>query len=179
MMLFENPEVDISHLPKVSEMTWSRPDSGHLHQGLIQTGLVFLVLAAGVAIAWFQVSVTLFLTILGLYLGLLSLSLLVVVKDHKARGYAVRRRDISVRSGWIFRTQTTVPFNRIQHVEIKEGAIERLFNLGTLQVFTAGGSSSDLSVPGLPVRTATRIKDYISGIIAGGEEMPANMEEEE
>ena len=36
-----------------------------------------------------------------------------------------------------------------------------MFDLHTLQVFTAGGSNSDLSIPGLKADTAARIKEFI------------------
>ncbi|MEO1438705.1 MAG: PH domain-containing protein [Bacteroidota bacterium] len=61
----------------------------------------------------------------------------------------------------MFRKITTIPFNRVQHCEIKQGPIERLFNLKTLEVYTAGGATSDLKIPGLPDDRAQELKDFI------------------
>ena len=46
---------------------------------------------------------------------------------------------------------------------MSQGPIERLFGLSNLHVFTAGGSSSDISIPGLTQVEANRIKEYILG----------------
>ena len=44
---------------------------------------------------------------------------------------------------------------------MSQGIIQRMFDLHTLQIFTAGGSNSDLSIPGLKADTAQRIKEFI------------------
>ena len=85
----------------------------------------------------------------------------------KKRKYAVREKDISYEKGILFRSLTTVPFNRIQHVEIDEGPISRLFGLVSLSVFTAGDSSDDLKVSGLLKEEAKQIKEFISNKIDG------------
>ena len=63
--------------------------------------------------------------------------------------------------GLIWYSSTVIPFNRVQHCEISQGPIERLFKLSELKIFTAGGASSDMSVPGLNPETAHRLKEYI------------------
>jgi membrane protein YdbS with pleckstrin-like domain len=60
---------------------------------------------------------------------------------------------------------TTVPFSRIQHVEIDEKPISRLFGLSSLSVYTAGDSSNDLDVTGIKNEEALRIKEFISSKI--------------
>lgn len=175
-MLFDNPTIDIQHLPPLAEISWNAPAPGHLRQGLVQTAILFGVFGVGIAIAQFiGVPTEVFYPVMGVYILLLTFSIIFVIKDHQVRGYALRQRDITAKSGWIFRNVTTVPFNRIQHVETKEGVIERLFGLSTLQVFTAGGSASDLAVPGLPADTAIRIKEFIS---VAASEQPVDQEEE-
>ena len=67
----------------------------------------------------------------------------------KTRKYIVREKDLSYKSGLLFKKLTTVPFNRIQHVEIDQGPFTRMFHLVSLSVFTAGDSSDDLKIRGL------------------------------
>ena len=57
---------------------------------------------------------------------------------------------------------TTVPFSRIQHIEIDEKPISRLFNLASISVYTAGDSSDDLEIRGLDKEKAQQIKEFIS-----------------
>ena len=65
------------------------------------------------------------------------------------------------RKGILSTTTTVIPFNRIQHVALHEGVFSRMYQLSELQVYTAGGSSSDLHIPGLPREEAERIKTFL------------------
>lgn len=78
------------------------------------------------------------------------------------RRYAVREKDITYKSGLFIRKMTTVPFSRIQHVEIDESVFSRLFKLASISVFTAGDSSDDLVIKGLSKEKALQIKEFIS-----------------
>jgi len=77
------------------------------------------------------------------------------------KGYVVREHDILYKSGILNQKETTIPFNRVQHVEIYEGALLRLFGLCRIEFFTAGGSLGDLKIPGLPLEEANKIKAYV------------------
>ena len=76
-------------------------------------------------------------------------------------GYAVRAQDIHYRKGILWRGETSLPFNRIQHVEVSRDPFERFFGLSTLKFFAAGGGSADLSVPALKDEDAVRLRAYI------------------
>lgn len=76
-------------------------------------------------------------------------------------GYALREKDISFKSGLFWRSMTTVPFNRVQHCDLKQGILDRRFDLSKLTIYTAGGQSTDLMIPGLLPETAERLKTYI------------------
>ena len=77
------------------------------------------------------------------------------------RGYAVRQHDIIYKKGWLWRSITTIPFQRVQHCDIKQGLIERYFGLSRLNVYTAGGQQSDLRIPGLQMEQAEKFKQFI------------------
>jgi hypothetical protein len=82
-------------------------------------------------------------------------------KGFELRGYAVRERDLSFRSGYFFHTYTTVPFNRLQHSEVSQGPLARAVRLCTLKIYTAGSSGANLSIAGMDPVDAQRIRDYI------------------
>ncbi|MDV7401218.1 PH domain-containing protein, partial [Arthrospira platensis SPKY1] len=84
-------------------------------------------------------------------------------KRFEAEGYALREHDIIHQHGYWWKTQTTAPFARVQHVEIAQGPIAKQFGLSTLRVFTAGGGSSDLGISGIALEEAHRIKSFIVG----------------
>ena len=99
----------------------------------------------------------------GVWLVLFIISILLVNGQFKIKAFGLRERDIMYRTGLIWRKTTTIPFNRIQHSEIKEGPIAKRFGLCTLNVYTAGGAQSDMKIPGLLKEEGVRIKDYITG----------------
>ncbi|MEL7535011.1 MAG: PH domain-containing protein, partial [Bacteroidota bacterium] len=107
---------------------------------------------------------------IGVWIGVILLTgfiFLAFAKGYHRKAYSLRAHDLSYRSGWLWHKITTVPFSRVQHVEVDQGPIERAVGLSTLKVFTAGGSSSDLSVPGLSPERAKEMKTFILQKITG------------
>ena len=99
-------------------------------------------------------------------LALIVLLTLWAPRRYRLTGYLVRDDDIQYRTGALWRRQTAVPVNRIQHVEITQGPIERMLGLARLVIYTAGGSGSDLAIPGLPADTAERLREQVLGMVA-------------
>lgn len=77
------------------------------------------------------------------------------------KGYLLREQDVSYRRGLLIYKLTTIPFNRIQHVEVSQNIIEKSFGLSRVKIFTAGGSVSDLSIPGLLPDKAHQIESFL------------------
>jgi membrane protein YdbS with pleckstrin-like domain len=69
------------------------------------------------------------------------------------------------RHGIIATNTTVIPYNRIQHVALYEGLVSRYFGLAKIQIFTAGGSASDLEIPGIEKEQAENIKQLLMGKI--------------
>jgi len=82
-------------------------------------------------------------------------------KANRIKSYALRELDISLKTGLIFRKVISQPILRIQHVEVERGPLERKYGLATLQVFSAGGALYTFQLPGLPVKTAESIRQFL------------------
>lgn len=82
-------------------------------------------------------------------------------KAFHRRSYAVRENDLLYKRGILAIVTTVVPFNRIQHVAVHEGVFSRKWKLASLYIYTAGGSSADIKIAGLPREEAFRIKELI------------------
>ena len=93
-----------------------------------------------------------------------SIALILIGFPYKA--YLLRDHDILYKTGYLSRRTTAVPKNRIQHVEIRQGVLSRMFKLSKLVVFTAGGNASDLSISGLKPEVAQQLKEHISKSIS-------------
>lgn len=79
----------------------------------------------------------------------------------RSRGFALRDHDIHYRSGIIWRKTVSLPFNRIQHVELESGPLERIFKLTTLKFFTAGGGNADMKIPALGFERASKLRSFV------------------
>ncbi|OUS11094.1 hypothetical protein A9Q93_11930 [Nonlabens dokdonensis] len=160
-----NDTILAADLPNIEVTDFRKHPKRFLNKKLIAKILVFIPLLAGVVVAYFVVTEYPWLWKVagGLWVVLLILSVFISYKEYFVRGYILREKDITYRKGWLFHSQITVPFNRIQHTEINHGPIDRLFKLCQLDIFTAGGSSSDLSISGLDPKEAAKLKEYISG----------------
>ncbi len=171
-MLFDNPQIPIEELPSVKEVRFQRPAAAYIRVSYISTAIFLAFLLAGLAFL-LLIPALRGVTVLGLgvfTLGLPALWLVLAVlgfwltyRAFQIMGYALRERDIIFRKGVIFRSVTTIPFNRVQHCEVQQGPIERLFGLSSLEIFTAGGQSSDLKIPGLRMEQAEQMKAFIMG----------------
>lgn len=85
------------------------------------------------------------------------------------RGYLIREKDIAYKRGLIKFQLTSIPFSRIQHVELIQGVLAKKMNLASIKVYTAGGSSDDLQIPGLPIDTARQIREFLTEKISSNE----------
>jgi membrane protein YdbS with pleckstrin-like domain len=83
----------------------------------------------------------------------------------KSKKYAFREHDVIFRSGVVSLETMIIPYNRVQHVGLEEGLLSRYLGLAKVQVFTAGGNSSDLEIPGILKDEAEDIKQLLMGKI--------------
>lgn len=101
----------------------------------------------------------------------IALVLILFLPNRKYRrwGYDIEQRDengqLRVLRGYLWRTDTIVPFNRIQHIDVAQGPLQRIFDLSTLVVHTAGTHNSIVSLPGLATPDAEAMREIIKGYI--------------
>ncbi len=158
--MFQNPEIALDSLPGTEELDWQSLHPNYKRCLRLQRILILLALAVALSVAAFVLHIprtpvlllSLFWVVLGtILLGWPGFSV-------PCKGYVVRDKDIVFRSGVIWQSVTAVPFNRIQHVETSSTPFDRKFDIATLQLFTAGGSSGDLKIDGLGRDTAEQLR---------------------
>jgi membrane protein YdbS with pleckstrin-like domain len=150
----------------VSDEPWRAPDTHYVTSLRLTVTLVHSVLLAALALVFragdipFAFNVVLFLGVI-LLTSFVWFGLFWSSKRARHLKFRVRRLDINLVKGYLFRHDVSVSFNRIQHIEVSQNPLERLFALGTLRVFTAGTFGSDLHLPGLPNSVAHQLKAEI------------------
>ncbi len=94
---------------------------------------------------------------------LAGLAVIILAPDriyHRLR-YGLTERLLQVVRGWLFHTDTIVPFVRVQHLDVTRGPLDKLFGTATLIIHTAGTRNSIVTVPGLAPGRAAEIRDII------------------
>jgi len=165
----DNLAVATAHpMPDIQTLEWSHLSEKYAPLKLQVNILSTLLLIALGAIGYFQPWFTL-PSLLAIYLpyGLafialigLNLCVLVYIADQQ-KAYALRELDLHFSSGLIFRKTVTQPITRIQHIELKQGPLERYKDLASLQVFSAGGAMHTFEIPGLALHKAQYLRHFI------------------
>ena len=95
----------------------------------------------------------------------LLLALYLIVRTpprrYQARGYQMGVDRLRVVRGLIFRSDTVVPFGRVQHIDVHQGPIERGYGLATLVLHTAGNHNASVALPGLGHDDAMAMREEI------------------
>ena len=102
----------------------------------------------------------------GAFVGPLALILLYATLIAPARrfarwGYARSGDELHVAHGVWVHTETSVAFHRVQHIDIAQGPIERIYGVCELVLNTAGTMNSRIKLPGLRRETAEGLRDEI------------------
>lgn len=101
--------------------------------------------------------------ILPAIIGLIGFSGIVVAPEriYRRLGYAIDGRLLRTVRGWLFHTDTVVPFVRVQHIDVTRGPFDKMFGTATLVVHTAGTHNSIVTLPGLSPERAAEIREAI------------------
>lgn len=165
-MLYSNLEIRSEDLPNVLQAEFNGHPKRYRTMRLLMMSFLMLIFSAGPIGAWFEGETIPAIVITSIWALIFVWFLIVEFRSFPLRGYLIREKDISYKKGWIFRSMVTVPYNRIQHSEISQGPLSRMMKLSTLNIFTAGGSSSDLSIHGLKPDEAERLREFVTEKIA-------------
>lgn len=95
--------------------------------------------------------------------GLVGASAIFVAPEriYRRLGYAIDGRLLRTVRGWLFHTDTVVPFVRVQHIDVTRGPFDKMFGTATLVVHTAGTHNSVVTLPGLSPGRAAEIREAI------------------
>lgn len=141
--------VEVDELPESEAIVWLKLSDKFLGQRIIETSalVVFIVLATGISVfvpfvaGGFSVNLAIVLIVVSIFLILIAGLYLLTIAEVRHRGYLVRQDDLVLKCGLLFTREFIIPYDKIQHVASQRGPFDRIFNLSTLSVFTAGRES--------------------------------------
>jgi membrane protein YdbS with pleckstrin-like domain len=173
-MNFQNNQITTTDIPQAEDVIYEKLDPAYRKVSIWGTSIlfsVFFIIYFG--IGWVKQELFEFpyiMIAMILWSVLTGLFILLAIKGYDFEGFALREKDVLYKSGIFFRSTIIIPFSRVQHCEIEQGPIDRMFGLAELSLYTAGGSSSDLSIPGLTLDKANALKIFITNRVAADEE---------
>ena len=129
----------------------------------IRLGIVWIPIVAAAIVLDQAFNDTILYGLPSVLVPLLALISVAVAPEriYRRLGYRVTDRLLQVVRGWLFHSDTIVPFVRVQHIDVTRGPVEKLFGIATLVVHTAGTHNSIVTVPGLSPERAAEVRDII------------------
>lgn len=164
--IWNNHNVDIDNLPRVELQDFKGLERPYRWFLVIRNSLFFIMLILG--LGFVQPFIETDTPEIYFYIAyavlsfLLILSVIWAIIAFPKKGFLLRQHDLSYQSGVLQTKMTSIPKNRIQHVELRQGPVLRLLKLSKIVIYTAGGSGSDLSISGLKPSVAEQIKEDLS-----------------
>ncbi len=142
-------------------------ERGYLQVLRVRTAMLWAPLVIGALVLEGAVDMPPLDGLAGVAVPLLALIAIVTAPPRLFRrlGYRLTATVLQVVRGWLFHTDTIVPFVRVQHIDVVRGPLDKMFGTATLIVHTAGTHNSIVSLPGLAPDSASEIRDLIRGHI--------------
>ena len=159
---FSNNNVFIENIPQTENVNYSTLEKKFLNVMVLNRVIwCIITLIAIIAIPILRdenFSIYIYLSSLFIWLIIFTFTGF----SFKKKKYVFREHDLIYSSGVIFTKSILIPYNRIQHLAVHQGVFSRIYNLASIQFYTAGGSSSDISIKGLSKEDADRWKEFVS-----------------
>lgn len=88
--------------------------------------------------------------------------------------YQLEKNAIKIEKGIIWKKYISIPYERVQNVDIHRGVLARIFGLSDLQIQTAGysgygqwGRGTEGRLPGLGIQMAEKLRDELIKKVKG------------
>jgi uncharacterized protein len=158
-----NFQIPIDKLSQIETLDYEKVSPSAYVVAFIVNGLFFTLFTLVTFVLWFFIKSEFYIVLLiyGVLSFFILLSVLYSWYYYRLLKYALREKDITLKEGVIFLSSTTMPFSRVQHVEVNQSFFQRYFKISTLLLYTAGGTGVDLSIKGLEEDKAEKIKSFI------------------
>ncbi|MBX3118707.1 MAG: PH domain-containing protein [Fimbriimonadaceae bacterium] len=95
------------------------------------------------------------------FLSLWAFSAFMVKRQWENWTYEVTPTEIILSWGVLWQTKRFVPRDRVQHVDVNSGPLDRRFGLVQVSLFVAGAMGSVGSIPGLKPEEADELRDML------------------
>ena len=136
----------------------------------IATGIFFLVVAVGSAIGvgvlWFSNAPSPWPLVAAVGAALVNLLLAWAAifwpaVEHRHTTWHTGETGVEINRGVFWKHRIAIPWARVQHADVSQGPLERMYGLGSLTIHTAGTKHASVSLEGLSHETAIQLRDEV------------------
>jgi membrane protein YdbS with pleckstrin-like domain len=143
-----------------------RPEKEQRTLWFITWAIVFVIITSfWIVTPFFAREVVIFFSVfLFLWLVIMILVAIWIPAAFKALEYTIDDDGVKMKGGVVWKKYVTVPYSKITNVDITRGPLQRLFNIGTVHVQTAGaagkqGEKAELKLAG--IRDLEKVREVI------------------
>jgi len=152
----------------------SRNVSAEKAAGAIFVGIVGIAAVVGAIALYFALGFGwIFFTALAVAIFLFGIlcyfSIFWPAIEHRHRSWSLTEVGLEVRHGVWWKHMHAIPWARVQHADVSQGPLQRMYGVGTLTIHTAGTSNSSVNLGGLSHEVAIEIRDEIIRQRAAGD----------
>jgi membrane protein YdbS with pleckstrin-like domain len=145
---------------ELPDTQWRRVSPKYIVVDLVGTFITAVIVVGAASAAPFFSGVVWLWTIPGVLAILFLIGLALTPRRVRALGYQLRTDDLLFRKGLMFQRFVSVPYGRMQLVDINRGPVARAVGLSELKFVTAAASTA-VTIPGLPEEEAEALRDQL------------------
>lgn len=143
-----------------SDDPWKRVAPRYVVVEIVSTLLFGVVVCAVAAFLWLSAGLY-WAGVAGAVVAVITLvSLIILPRRVRSIGYQLREDDLLFRRGIMFQRFVSVPYGRMQLVDVTRGPVARWLGLADLKFVTAAASSA-VAIPGLTEGDAEALRDRL------------------
>jgi len=94
--------------------------------------------------------ILIFATFITIFAPLIGVSLIIIAElIRRGNKYYITNKSVTHEFNFIIRKTSSVSYNKIQDLHLIQGLLERMFNLGTIHINTAGTPTIEIKLSGI------------------------------
>ncbi|MFN3191708.1 MAG: PH domain-containing protein [Aureliella sp.] len=82
-------------------------------------------------------------------------------KKYRFISWRLDPTGMEIRRGVFWKHRVSIPIARVQHVDVSQGPVQRMFELSTITIYTAGTKNSSVELEGLKHEVAVSLRDEL------------------
>lgn len=145
---------------ELTDTDWRRVSPKYVVVDVIGNLIGGLIAVAVTSIPAFLSGVPLMWLLPAVFAVIFIVVLVLTPRRVRSIGYQLRTDDLLFRRGLMFQRFVSVPYGRMQLVDINRGPLDRMVGLSELKFVTAAAASG-VTIPGLPEADAEELRDRL------------------